>query len=427
MCILLHRVSRFVDRKGKAFFFAKKKQKTFGRAVADLSGDRATADQKFFGSFLQKRTSFFCLIAFLAAGIAHAEPRGFLETVHRHATLTSTVTDNGDLNPYAVVVSPVSAGKIQKDDVLVDNFNNISNLQGTGTTIVGYRPATRDTYLFTRLPQNVPGCPGGVGLSTAMVVLKSGWVIVGSTPSRDGTTATKGDGCLLVLDSQGKLATAWSGPNIDDPWGNMAVVDRGESATLFISMAGFGLPAPSVLDPATGLPVVIHKATVLRLEIAVPLGGAPAITKQTVVASGFSQRADRDNFLLGPTGLALGAEGTLYVTDGLDNLIAAIPAATTRADSAGTGRVVTQGGLLSWPLAMVMTPEGHLLVCNGRDGRLVEVDPVAGKQIYAQWINNDQAQSPPGNGDLFGIALTPDAKGFYYVMDDVNTLMRAGR
>ena len=50
------------------------------------------------------------------------------------------MTENGDLNPYAVIVAPVSAGKVMKDDVLVDNFNNISNLQGTGTTIVGYRP-----------------------------------------------------------------------------------------------------------------------------------------------------------------------------------------------------------------------------------------------------------------------------------------------
>ena len=136
---------------------------------------------------------------------------------------------------------------------------------------------------------------------------------------------------------------------------------------------------------------------------------------------------DRDNFLLGPTGLALGADNTLFVTDGLDNVITAIPDATTRTESAGTGRVVTKDGLLSWPLAMTWTPEGHLLVCNGKDGRLVEVDPAQGRQIYAQWINNDQAQSPPGNGDLFGIAMTPDAHGFYYVMDDVNTLVRGSR
>ena len=380
--------------------------------------------QKFFGSFFQKRTA--CLAFLVLASSAQAEPIGFLETVHRHATLTSTVTDNGDLNPYAVVVAPVSAGKFQKDDVLVDNFNNISNLQGTGTTIVGFRPSTRDTYLFARQPQQRAQCPGGVVLTTAMTVLQTGWVIVGSTPSRDGTTATKGDGCLLVLDSQGNFVAAWSGPGIVDPWGNMAVVDHGSTATLFVSMAGLGLPSPAVLDPATSLPVVVHKASVLRLDLTIAPGQPPTIASRTAVGSGFAQRADRDNFLLGPTGLALAADGTLYVTDGLDNLIVAIPDALTRTDSAGTGRVVTQGGLLSWPLAMVFSPQGHLLVCNGKDGRLVEVDPAAGKQIYAQWINTDQAQSPPGNGDLFGIALTPDRKGFYYVMDDVNTLMRAG-
>jgi hypothetical protein len=347
--------------------------------------------------------------------------------VHRHVTLASTVTDNGDLNPYAIVVAPVSAGKIAKDDVLVDNFNNLSNLQGTGTTIVDYRPSTKQTMLFAKLPQKLEHCPGGVGLTTAMTMLKSGWVIVGSTPSTDGTTATKGDGCVIVLDPNGQVAATWSGPNINDPWGNMAVVDNGDTATLFISMAGFGLQSPEVIDPATKFPVRIKKATVLRLELQIPQGKPPVLVSQTVVGDGFSQRADRDNFLLGPTGLALGPDHTLYVTDGLDNIITAIPDALTRTSSAGTGRVVTQGGLLNWPLAMVYTPAGHLLACNGKDGQVVEIDTGTGKQIYSQWIDSDQAQSPPGNGDLFGIAMTPDGAGFYYVEDDMNTLMRAGK
>jgi DNA-binding beta-propeller fold protein YncE len=74
---------------------------------------------------------------------------------------------------------------------------------------------------------------------------------------------------------------------------------------------------------------------------------------------------------------------------------------------------------------MVMAPNGHLLVCNSKNGKVVEIDPVAGKQIGAQWIDTDQAQTPPGNGDLFGIALTPDGKGFYYVEDDMNTVVEA--
>jgi hypothetical protein len=37
-------------------------------------------------------------------------------------------------------------------------------------------------------------------------------------------------------------------------------------------------------------------------------------------------------------------------------------------------------------------------------------------------VDEDEAQTPPGSGDLFGIAMTPDGSGFYYVEDDVNAL-----
>src|SRR5271163_5025848 len=202
-------------------------------------------------------------------------PQGLLETIHKHVTRTSTVTDNGDQNPYAIVVAPVSAGKVQKDDVLIDNFNDLSNLQGLGTTIVDYNPATRKTTLFAALPRHLPQCPGGVGLTTAMTMLKSGWVIVGSTPSNDGTTGTKGAGCLLVLDANGQLVATWAGPDINGPWGNMAVIDNGATATLCVSMAGFDVPGPQVHDPATGYPVMVAKATVLRLELAIADGKPP--------------------------------------------------------------------------------------------------------------------------------------------------------
>jgi hypothetical protein len=54
-----------------------------------------------------------------------AEAPGLLGTIHRHVTQTTTITNNGDLNPYAVVVAPATTGKIQQGDVLVDNFNDL--------------------------------------------------------------------------------------------------------------------------------------------------------------------------------------------------------------------------------------------------------------------------------------------------------------
>ena len=352
---------------------------------------------------------------------------GFLATIRHDVTRTSTVPANGDLNPYAVVVAPVSTGKMRKGDVLVTNFNNGSNLQGTGTTIVDYDPASRKMSVFAALPQHLPQCPGGIGLGTAMAVLKSGFVIVGSTPSTDGTTKTKGNGCLLALDANGRLVATWSGANIDDPWGNMAVIDNGDTATLFVSMAGFDVPGPDVKDAKTGAPVLVDKATILRIGLSIPQGKPPAIASETVVANGLGQRADKDAFLIGPTGLALGPDDTLYVSDALGNRIVAIAQATTRSTSAGTGRVVTQGGLLQRPLAMTMTPGGTLLVTNALNGQVVEIDRKSGKQLGARWIDADQAQSPPGSGDLFGLAMNPDGNGFYYVEDDVNTLVEAMR
>ena len=360
-----------------------------------------------------------CLFG-LSAGAARATevpPQGFLETMRRHTVLTSTVPSNGDQNPYAVVVAPVSAGRVRKDDVLVTNFNNSGNLQGLGTTIVDYDPATRQMSLFASIPRHLEQCPGGVGLTTAMTMLRSGWVIVGSLPSQDGTTATKGSGCLLVLDAQGNLRGALTGPAINGPWGNMAVVDRGDTATLFVSNTGFGVTAPGQ--------DVVNKANVLRLELTIPAGQAPRIASQTIVADGFGEHADKDVFIVGPTGLALGANGTLYVSDAVGNSISAIDDAANRTGSAGKGREITRDGFLKRPLALATTPNGHLLAVNGLNGQVVEIDPAAGHQLYAQWIDANKAQSPPGSGDLFGIAMKPSGDGFYYVEDEINALVLA--
>ncbi|MBV8797321.1 MAG: hypothetical protein JO136_20480, partial [Hyphomicrobiales bacterium] len=299
-------------------------------------------------------------LSFSGSAIA-AQPATFLDSIRRQTTLTSTVPENGDQNPYAIVVAPVSAGVIQKDDVLITNFNNDGNLQGLGTTIVAFNPTTKKLTTFASLPRNLAGCPGGIGLTTAMTMLKSGWVIVGSAPSADGTTGTKGPGCLIVLDSNGKVASVIANENINMPWGNMATVDNGDTATIFVSNAGFGIGSPD------GDPRVVSQQTVLRLNLAIKDGQPPSVTSQTVVGSGFGGQPNKDVFLIGPTGLALAPDGTLFVSDATGNRITAIWDALTRDHSAGVGRTVTKDGLLQRPLAMAWAPNGHLLVINAQN------------------------------------------------------------
>ena len=287
-------------------------------------------------------------------------------------------------------------------------------MQGLGTTIVNYNPTTKKLSTFAALPRNLAGCPGGVGLSTAMTMLKSGWVIVGSAPSADGTTETKGAGCLIVLDANGKVAGTIAGDNINMPWGNMAVIDNGDTATLFVSNAGFGVGSPGGRSARWSMKRRCCASSSRSRD-----GKPPDVVDQTVVGSGFGSQPNKDVFLIGPTGLALGPNDTLYVSDATGNRINAIWDATTRDHSAGVGRTVTKDGLLQTPLALATAPNGHLLVVNAKNGQVVEIDPVSGEQIKARWIDPNKAQKPPGSGDLFGIAMTPAGDGFYYVEDEV--------
>src|SRR5260370_17641436 len=63
------------------------------------------------------------------------QPRRYLETVHRRTTLTSPVAPNGDLNPYALVVPPVSSASSPEDDALVDNLKTLSHPKATSPPI----------------------------------------------------------------------------------------------------------------------------------------------------------------------------------------------------------------------------------------------------------------------------------------------------
>ena len=339
-------------------------------------------------------------------------------------TLHSTVPPNGDVNPYGMAKIKNTIGNLRAGHILISNFNNSGNFQGEGTTIVDLAPDGSSFSVFATIDVSQSSCPGGVGLTTALVVLDEGWVIVGSLPTTTQGTVFSGSGCLVVLDNMGKVVETFFGSLINGPW-DMTAFERGHEAKLFVTNVLNGTVA--------GGGSVVPGGTVVRLNLKVSASTRPALESITVIASGFPERTDPAALVIGPTGVALRANcdgddcgdhdgddhALLYVADTLSNRIAVIDHPLGRTTPTGIGRTLSQGGSLNAPLGMVITPGGHLLTVNGGDGFVTEIAP-DGKQV-ANFLLDNTGGPPPGAGTLFGLVFDP-VHGVYFVDDGANTL-----
>jgi hypothetical protein len=351
-------------------------------------------------------------IAFAALLAAPAGAAPFINNFHQTNTVSSTVPHNGDVNPYGVAVVPLSIGRLRAGNILVSNFNDKKNLQGTGTSIVQISPQG-ELSLFAEIDaRSLPGpCPGGVGLTTALVVLRSGWVIVGSLPTSDGMSATMQAGCLLIVNSDGRVVKTLSGGEINGPW-DMTALDQGDSALLFVTTVLNGTVA--------GGGGVVNGGTVVRIAVSVDSSGVSELSR-TMIGEGFGERTDPSALVVGPTGVGLAVDGTLYVADSVSSRIVAIDNAVSRRHPTH-GTVVSSGGALNDPLALEIAPNGDILTTNGGDGNLVETTP-GGNQVAVQVLDTTPAPpGPPGNGTLFGLAVAPGGAGVYFADDGTNTL-----
>jgi hypothetical protein len=298
--------------------------------------------------------------------------------------VVSTVPPNGDVNPYGVAVVPrtlLGSTVLQNGDILVSNFNNAQNLQGTGTTIVRINQQGQQSLFFQG---QAPG------LTAALGVLSDGIVVVGSLPTADGTAATVHAGSLLFIDPRGNLLGAINQqPTVNGPWG-MAIHDfGGGAAQIFVS---------NVLS-----------GQVVRLDISYDGGGQTVSIRDTVtVASGYSHRTDPAALVLGPSGLAYDAQhDILYVASSADNAIYGLYGAGNATSSLGTGSMVyDDANKLHGPLELSLTPTGHLIVANS-DGSNADpnqpselVEFTSSGQFVAQYSID------PSNGGAFGLNVT---------------------
>jgi hypothetical protein len=336
-----------------------------------------------------------------AAGTAVAAPHdaddAFLPSPVR---TVSTVPMNGDVNPYGVAFVPetfsTGAGPLQHGDILVSNFNNGKNLQGTGTTIVRIGKSGPATVFFAGTAP--------LGLSTALSTLRRGFVVVGNAPTADGTSGTATPGSLLVINNQGKLIQTFSNAWIQGPW-DMALVDGGDWAKAFVSNALTG--------------------TVIRMDFTVGASGLQLLSTK-VIASGYVHRGDPVTLFVAPTGLVYNSRfDVLYVASTGDNAVFAVRHAAERTDDDGTGTLIYQDNVhLHGPLGMTQAPNGHLLVSNN-DG--INPDTNQPSEIVEFTVDGQfvkQLSVDPAQGGAFGLAVrTTEDTAVFAAVDDNSAML----
>jgi hypothetical protein len=312
---------------------------------------------------------------------------------------SSTVPANGDVNPYGIAFVPVgvpSWSTLKPGDVVVSNFNAKSNLQGTGTTIVKLVPNGNPVTFFAG---------HNLGLTTALAVLRSGFVLVGNVPTTDGKTVIP-PGSLLVLNPQGGLVKELKDPNLlDGPW-DLAVIDGGQFVKVFVS------------DVLNG--------TVARIDLEIGANGVQVLPTSTIIASGYLHRGDPSALVVGPTGLAYDAQhDVLYVASTGDNAVFAIYGAAAANHSGGVGRVIYQDNKhLHGPLALALAPNGHLVTANGD---AVNPDPQQPSEIVEFTVDGQfvaQMSVDATQGSAFGLAFGFDSNQtlqFAAVDDNTNS------
>ena len=303
-------------------------------------------------------------------------------------TLT-TVPPNGDLNPYGVAFVPFNfpaGGAISPGDILVSNFNNSANQQGTGTTIVRISPSGSQSVFFQG-----PSTPGQLGLTTALGVLGNGFVIVGSVPATydsDGNLLSVGQGSLLILDKNGNVVDTLTDPELlDGPW-DLTINDQGAARP--------------------GVCLQRAQREVTRIDLQFPLNGNPVVQSMTEIASGYLTRTDPAALVVGPTGLAYNAQThTLYVASTGDNAIYAIQNAAFTTTDSGKGRLIYEDDAhLRGPLGLVLAPNGDLITANGD---AVNPDPTQASELVEFTPSGrfvGEFSIDPTQGGAFGLAVT---------------------
>jgi DNA-binding beta-propeller fold protein YncE len=238
-----------------------------------------------------------------------------------------------------------------------------------------------------------------LGLTTALNILRKGFVLVGNYPSPDGSCGSASSGSILVIDKNGKLRSTITDSTIQGPW-DSALFDQGNRAKFFV---------------ANGL-----SGNVVRFDLDVDNSGV-TVKKATQIASGYLHKCDSMTFVDAPTGLVYDPEKeVLYVASTDNDAVYAVNDAGDRTHDGGVGKLIYKDPKhLHGALGLAMAPNGHLLVTNND---AINPDPAQPSELVEFTIEGKfvkQISLDPSPGGSFGLAVeTSGTKAKLAAVDD---------
>jgi len=320
---------------------------------------------------------------------------GILHQLRNQVVIGSTIDPvYGQLNPYGLDVAKSTSGDFTKGDLAVCNFNDNTNTQGTGYTIVALHPTPGSTpALVTADPTNLVGC-------NALALGPDDTIYAAAFSSNDNP----------IYSSSGTLITNLTGSPFNHPFGQIYAQPKKGGAAVYESNAADG--------------------SIVRINL-------PSLTPE-VIATGFPVNGGPPGSILGPSGLQYDrSHDRLFVVDGDNNSVTTISGVSgmhkkclnvvargTRfaGNCASKARVLYIGAPLNGPISSALLFNGTLVVGNTLDpsgeNLMIAINPGGHVQDV---LNVDTGAA----GAIFGMVATGSNAAntkLYFNDDNANNL-----
>ncbi len=317
--------------------------------------------------------------------------------VHEQSIGSAVDPLSRNVNPYGLDVAKISSGKISAGDLIVCDFNDKENVQGTGTSVLALHPVPGSKPVDIATNSTLNGCD-------ALAASPNGAIWLAAFSANDNP----------IFSSNGALLTTLGQFTWHHPFGQAFVPP----------VNSISVPAFYVSNAGDGSLVRVYVFPGPRFEFA-------------TIATGFPVNHGVPGSILGPSGLNYQPAGDrLYVVDGTNNALYAIDdiskvvaggiavhGMTFTGKQASSAHVIYAGAPLNGPISSAILPGGNIAVGNTLDPNgqnlMVEITP-SGKVVFVRNVDAGAA------GSIFGMVATgttPATAKLYFNDDNNNTVI----